>query len=314
MNHTFFIQHTIAREVRCRGVGLHSGAQVTMKLKPAPPNSGVRFRRMDISGHPTVFAHHDHVIDTFLATTIGYDGIVVSTIEHLMAALSASHVNNVLIEIDGPEVPIFDGSAAPYSDVISQAGVKEQRAFCRVLRLQKPFLVTEGDAYIKAIPSSTFSVHYIIDFPHPLIGRQELRWSFSQTGFDQDIARARTFGFLKDVQRVQRMGLARGGSLNNTIVFDDYGMLNREGFRYADECVRHKVLDFIGDLALAGTPIAGHFVAYKAGHALHHRLLRELGRDMNSSTNLKSACMPAAYFPPTATPEFLRHFPSTKPL
>jgi len=309
LNQNFLKQHTVGREVWCEGVGLHSGAKVSMRLKPASAGYGVRFRRMDICDHPTIIAHYHHVVDTFLATSIGFDGVMVSTIEHLMAAFSGSAVDNVLVEVDGPEIPIFDGSAAPYLDLLREAGLREQNASRKCLRVDRPFLLKDGDAYIKATPSDHFKVRYAIDFPHPMVGKQELSWLFSEDTFGRDIAQARTFGFLKDVQKLQSMGLARGGSLANAVVFDDYGLLNQDGFRYADECVRHKILDFVGDLALAGVPLVGHFEAFKAGHALHNQFLKQLvARAASQAVMVPSACIPAQFFPHRAVPGFMEPF------
>lgn len=262
--------------MRREGIGLHSGAEVSIQLKPAPPNFGIRFCRVDVTNCPHLTASYEHVVDTSLATTIGFNGTVVSTIEHLMAALLGKGVDNVLVELNGPEVPIFDGSASPFIDLIQEAGMKEQKAPRRFLKITKPLILQEGDAYVRVRPSECFRVCYTIDFPHPLIGKQELTWSFSETAFIRDIAKARTFGFLKDVHKLQDIGLAQGGSLANAVVFDDFGLLNGEGLRYADECVRHKVVDFLGDLALAGMPLIGHFDIYKAGHTLHNRFLHHL--------------------------------------
>jgi len=305
----YLCQHTIGREVRCGGVGLHSGADVSMKLRPAAPNHGIRFRRTDICDHPTIIATANQVVDTRLATTIGFDGVVVSTIEHLMAALSGIGVDNVLVELDGPEVPIFDGSADAYVRVIEEAGLRRQNAPRRFLKVAKPMLIADGDAYIKATPWAHFVVQYSIDFPHPLVGRQEFSWSFNRTRFGRDIARARTFGFLRDVEHLQSRGLARGGSLANAMVFDDHRLLNHEGFRYSDECVRHKVLDFVGDLALAGRPLLGRFEVHKAGHALHNRFLKHLlaGDGLNGSP--MPTCMPKPYFQAMPIPTVLDCFP-----
>ena len=287
------------QEVWCEGVGLHSGAKVTMRLKPAAPDYGIRFRRMDVCDRPVIPANHTRVVDTFLATSIGFDGVIVATIEHLMAALVGRGVDNVLIELDGPEVPIFDGSAAPYLKFLYEAGIREQDVPKRHLRIDKPVLVMDGDAYIRAMPSDSFRVRYTIDFPHPLVGRQELSWSFTENSFDRDISKARTFGFLKDVEKLQSMGLARGGSLANAVVFDEYNILNQEGFRYSNECVRHKILDLIGDLALAGMPPQGNFEVHKAGHALHNRFLRKLLSQSKSCSTAMScpAPEPARGFP-----------------
>lgn len=302
-------QHTIGREVGCEGVGLHSGTKVSMKIKPAAPNFGIRFRRADICAQPILAAHFNHVVDTLLATTIGFDGVVVATIEHLMAALAANGVDNVLVELNGPEVPIFDGSAACYVDLLKDAGLQEQNAFRQVLKVAKPLVVKDGDSYIKASPSDRFQIRYAIDFPHPLVGKQEFLWGTDFSAFDREIAKARTFGFLRDVQKLQSLGLARGGSLSNAIVFDDSGILNLDGFRYADECVRHKVLDFIGDMALAGMPIIGSFEAYKAGHGLHNRLLRELMTGSVCYTLFCEPCVQPPVYRSPYVPRFLERMP-----
>jgi UDP-3-O-[3-hydroxymyristoyl] N-acetylglucosamine deacetylase len=269
-------QNTLGREVHFEGVGLHSGARIAVRLKPARPNSGIHFKRMDIPGQPTIAARYHHVVDTRLATTIGNNGILVSTIEHLMAAFWGAGIDNALVEIDGSEVPILDGSAAPYLEILKQGGLGMQASPRRYLRVQRTIMVREGDAYIKAMPADHFSVTYSIDFPHPLVGKQEYFYGCGRTSFGREIAQARTFGFLRDVEKLQSMGLARGGSLENALVFDDYRILNRDGFRYSDECVRHKILDFMGDLSLAGMSLAGRFEVFKAGHSLHNRFLREL--------------------------------------
>lgn len=269
-------QHTICQEVWCNGVGLHSGLKVSLRLKPAPVDHGIRFRRVDIPETPTISAHYNHVVNTFQATTIGFDGVVVSTIEHLMAALYGCGVDNALVEVDGPEVPIFDGSAAPYVKLLKRATVREQSAARNFLTIQQPVTVMDGDSFIKATPSDEFKVRYVIDFPHPLVGTQELSWSLENGSFGQDIAKARTFGFLKDVRKLQTMGLIQGGSLANAVVFSDRDLLNVGGFRYSDECVRHKILDFIGDLALTGMPVLGYFEIRKAGHGLHSRFLKQV--------------------------------------
>lgn len=311
----FIKQHTIRREVWCEGVGLHSGAKISMRLKPAPANSGVRFRRMDICEHPTIIAHYHHVVDTLLATSIGFDGVVVSTVEHLMAALLGRGVDNVLVELNGPEVPIFDGSAARYVEILDEAGLREQDVFRQYLKVTKPFIIKDGDAYIKAAPSERFQVRYSIDFPHPMVGKQELSWPFDHSSFGREIAKARTFGFLRDVEKLQSMGLALGGSLANAIVFDERGLLNNGGFRYCDECVRHKILDFVGDLSLAGVPLIGYFEAYKAGHTLHNRFLKQLVANAATFSVLGEQRAPSPFFGSKTLPGFAEHFPSAlKPL
>ena len=308
-------QHTIGKEVSCSGVGLHTGSKVSLRLKPAPADHGIRFRRVDVCNQPVVCAHYHEVVSTSLATSIGFGGVIVSTIEHLMAAFLGSGADNVLVEVDGPEVPIYDGSAAPYVELLAEAGLREQSALRQCFKVGRPFQIQEGDAYVRATPSDRFSVRYAIDFPHPMVGRQEYYWTFNPVTFAREIARARTFGFLKDVQRLQDMGLARGGSLANAVVFDDTGLLNREGFRYKDECVRHKILDFFGDLALAGVPLLGHFDVHKAGHALHSRFLKQM-------MTAPGLCVPARpmrtrrpFFPAAVFPNFPRPYPQAeKPL
>lgn len=290
-------QNTLGKEVHFDGVGLHSGAKISVRLKPARPNSGIFFRRMDIPGHPMIAARYQHVVDTRLATTIGNNGILVSTIEHLMAAFWGSGVDNALVELDGSEIPILDGSAAPYLGVLREAGLEMQAAPRNYLRVQRTVLVREGDAYIKASPGNRFSVNYRIDFPHPLVGKQEYVYEYNRASFGREIARARTFGFLKDVEKLQSLGLARGGSLDNALVFDDYRVLNQEGFRYSNECVRHKILDLVGDLTLAGMPLTGHFEVYKAGHSLHNRFLRELLNRPSSYGISKAAAAQFPFFP-----------------
>jgi UDP-3-O-[3-hydroxymyristoyl] N-acetylglucosamine deacetylase len=297
LNLKFMMQHTVAREVACKGIGLHSGAKVSMKLRPAPPNFGIRFRRMDLGHHPAVVAHAHHVINTSLATSIGFNGTTVSTIEHLMAAIYVSSIDNLLVELDGPEVPIFDGSAGPFLDIISEAGLKEQNTPRQCIVITRPMLLGDGEAFVKAAPADHFQVRYTIDFPHPLVGKQTLLWSFDAATFGRDIATARTFGFLKDVEKLQSLGLAQGGSLAHAVVFDDYGILNQDGFRFVDECVLHKILDFMGDLALTGKPMIGRFEVHKAGHALHTAFIKQLVSLPGHHSISTATCAPASFFP-----------------
>ncbi|MFZ2446206.1 MAG: UDP-3-O-acyl-N-acetylglucosamine deacetylase [Syntrophobacteraceae bacterium] len=308
MNYTFYKQHTICKEVWCSGIGLHSGLKMSMRLKPAAAGHGIRFRRMDVCNCPTIPAHYHRVVNTFQATTIGFEGVLVSTIEHLMAALYASGVDNVLVEVNGPEVPIFDGSSGPYLKMIERAGFRELDAVRNYLAIEKPILIRDGDSYIKASPCDHFRVRYIIDFPHPMIGKQELTWSPENGSFGREIAEARTFGFLKDVRKLQTMGLIQGGSLANAVVFSEDDLLNVGGFRYADECVRHKILDFIGDLALTGMHVLGEFEVRKAGHGLHSRFLR---RVMNGRGYVapRPAAVPAAYVAASAISAFAGRLP-----
>ena len=298
MNFGNLKQHTIGQEVWCSGVGLHSGLKVSLRLKPAPADSGIRFRRMDVCNFPTISAHYNHVVNTFQATTIGFDGVVVSTIEHLMAALYGSGVDNALVELDGPEVPIFDGSAAPFVKLINRVGIREQESTRNYLVIDKPMIIRNGDSYIEAVPSDRLTVSYLIDYPHPMVGKQQLSWAHENGSFGRDIAKARTFGFLKDVQKLQTMGLIQGGSLSNAVVFGEQDLLNVGGFRFSDECVRHKILDFLGDLALTGMSVLGHFEVRKAGHGLHsqflHHIMDRPGYDVPKSIPAAAAYVAAA--------------------
>jgi UDP-3-O-[3-hydroxymyristoyl] N-acetylglucosamine deacetylase len=251
---------------------------VGLRLQPAPPDFGVRFQRRDLAQAPVVRAHHDCVVHTAYATTLAENGVTVAITEHLLAALLGVGVDNVLVELDGSEIPIFDGSASHFVNLIRKAGIRQQPALRRHLKVTRPFALHDGDSYVSISPGDSLKVSYTIDFPHPLVGRQTTVWHLDAFSFARDIAAARTFGFLKDLKRMQENGGLRGGSLENGIVFDERGMLNGGGFRYPDECVRHKVLDLLGDMALAGVHLLGHVEARKAGHTLHHRFLQELIR------------------------------------
>jgi len=294
---TYLKQHTIGQSVWCSGVALHCGLKVGLTLKAAPVGHGIRFLRTDIPESPSIRAHYNNVISTFQATTIGSSGAAVSTIEHLMAALYGCGVDNVLVEVDGPEAPIFDGSAAPWVKLIRKASVVPQGAARTYLTIRKPLTVVEDDSFITATPCDRFQVRYEIDYPHPRVGRQAYSFALKNGSFGKQIAKARTFGFLKDVRKLQKMGLIQGGSLSNAVVFDDNELLNVDGFRYSDECVRHKILDFIGDLALTGLPVLGKFNIRKAGHGLHSRFLTELmdGKGYAAQTPV---LMPSAFVSP----------------
>ena len=269
-------QQTLKSDVDCVGVGLHTGRQVHMRLKPAPADSGIRFCRVDLPDRPLIHGRFDQVVQTEFATTLGYNGTTVSTTEHLLAALLGCGIDNALVELDAPEVPIFDGSAAPYLDLIRRAGIVELSDPRYFLKVAHPIVVREGESYIKVSPADQLEIAYTIDYPHPLLSRQTAVWRPSDGSFEREIAGARTFGFLKDLDQLQSMGFARGGSLANAIVFDEKQVLNLEGFRFGNECARHKILDLMGDLALLGRPVLARFEAYKAGHTLHNRLVRQL--------------------------------------
>lgn len=290
-------QHTLKEPVSCTGIGLHSGRRINMTLRPAEPNTGVMFKRTDMAGAPLVPGDVHHVVDTTLCTTVGYDGVFISTVEHLLSALSGLGVDNCLVEVDGSELPIMDGSAAPFAFLIKNAGLADQpepRAYFRVTR---EVSVTDGDKTATVLPDDEFSVAFTIDYDHPQIKRQTLDYAHNQRAYDRDISRARTFGFLKDIRAMHSVNLALGGSLDNAVVLDDYQVLNDDGLRFGDEFVRHKVLDFIGDVALVGRPVLGRFVAHKSGHALNNKLFRKLLADPQACQLVTPANTPAGAEP-----------------
>ncbi|HXX29863.1 MAG TPA: UDP-3-O-acyl-N-acetylglucosamine deacetylase [Myxococcaceae bacterium] len=274
-----FNQRTLNAPVTCQGVGLHSGAAVSLTLLPAPADHGVVFVRTDLARPVVIPATADHVVETALATTLEKDGTRVGTVEHLLAALIGLGVDNVRVELDGPEVPIMDGSAAPFAFLVQSAGVRVQEAPKSFVVVKKRVQVSDGDKEASLGPCDRFRMDVAIDFHHPLVSRQRLEMDFSDRAFVREVSRARTFGFLRDVERLKAAGLARGGSLDNAIVVDEFSILNPDGLRYPDEFVRHKALDAVGDLALFGHPVIGHFRAVKSGHALHLRLVRQVLAD-----------------------------------
>jgi UDP-3-O-[3-hydroxymyristoyl] N-acetylglucosamine deacetylase len=289
------LQHTLKNAISCTGTGLHSGTKVTMTLCPAAPDTGIVFRRTDAAARGAeIVARWDNVVDTHLNTTIGNaDGVKVGTIEHLMAALSGCAVDNAVVEINGPEIPIMDGSAAPFVFLIECAGVVEQDRPRRAIEILKPVTASDGDRTAALNPGNGFSVSVEIDFESPAVARQQLQVNLVNGTFRAEIARARTFGFDHEVAQLQAMGLARGGSLDNAVVVSGDRVLNADGLRYSDEFVRHKVLDSIGDLYLAGGVIVGHFFGFRCGHSLNNALLRKLFADADAwrATSLESRAM-----------------------
>ena len=267
-------QHTLKCAVQCTGVGLHSGKDVTLTIKPAPVNHGIKFVRTDLPHQPVISAHFRNVIDTSLATTIGMDGVIVSTIEHLMATFAGLHIDNVLVEMDAYEVPIMDGSAGPFSAMIKKAGIKVQSSKRQYFVVKEPIEMTENGKKVGLFPSELPRVTCTIDFDHPMLRNQSYSIMLDDGLFETEISRARTFGFLHEVDYLKRNGFAKGGSLKNAIVIDNNKILNPEGLRYKDEFIRHKILDCVGDLSMLGMPIIGHIVAHKSGHALNHSLLK----------------------------------------
>ena len=270
------LQRTIKREINCRNIGLHSGRKVSMTIRPCGIDEGVVFIRKDLPGDVRIKADFENVRDTILATTIGLNGATVSTVEHLLSALCGMGVDNAVVEVDAPEIPIMDGSALPFVNLLKDVGTTIQNKCKKLLVIRKRISVSEGDGTAMLLPSPEFKITYGIDFEHPLIRQQSYDMTFSDVAYERDICQARTFGFLRDVEYLQAKGLALGGSLRNAVVLDEKRVINKEGLRCHDEFVKHKILDAIGDLSLLGMPIIGHFVAYKSGHRLNNLLLREL--------------------------------------
>jgi UDP-3-O-[3-hydroxymyristoyl] N-acetylglucosamine deacetylase len=272
-------QQTINSPIRCCGIGLHTGQEVNLTMKPAEADSGIRFVRVDLPGNPVIEAKDSQVVDTRLATSLGLNGYRIYTVEHLLSALAGLGIDNADIELDSSEVPIMDGSAAQFTSLLAGAGFKAQENRKKFLRIKRPVTVQEGDKYIHLFPYNAFKISYTIEFDHPLLQNQSYTLVVRNKTFTEEISRARTFGFLKDVETLKQNGFAKGGSLDNAVVIDTSGVLNQEGLRYEDEFVRHKILDLIGDLSLVGRPLLGHIMAYKSGHTLNWALIRKLLSD-----------------------------------
>jgi UDP-3-O-[3-hydroxymyristoyl] N-acetylglucosamine deacetylase len=271
-------QHTLKDSIGATGIGLHSGAKVYMTLRPAPPNTGIVFRRLDLPEPVDVPATALNVTETNLGTTLECGEGKIATVEHLLSALAGLGIDNLFIDLTAAELPIMDGSAAPFVFLIQSAGIEEQSSDKRFIRILRPIEVTEGDKWARFEPYDGFRVNLEIDFDHPVLRKRRQRASldFSTTSFLKEISRARTFGFLKDVEYLRANELALGGSLDNAIVMDEYRVLNEDGLRFQDEFVRHKVLDAVGDLYLLGSSLIGEFSGFKSGHKLNNLLLRAL--------------------------------------
>ncbi len=267
-------QRTLNRAIHCGGIGLHSGKKIDLTLHPAADDSGIVFVRSDVGVE--IPARSEFVTDTRLCTTIGRDGVTVSTVEHLLSALAGLGVDNARIEVSGAEVPIMDGSAAPFVFLIQCAGVREQQQPKKVMRIMRKVSVEDGDKRCSLMPAKGFRISYLLDYDHPLLNNRYVSIDFSRQAYTREVSRARTFGFLHEVEALQKMGLALGGSLENAIGLDAYRVVNEGGLRYRDECVRHKILDTLGDLSLAGMPIVGAFDGVRTGHACNHRLVSRL--------------------------------------
>jgi UDP-3-O-[3-hydroxymyristoyl] N-acetylglucosamine deacetylase len=274
-------QKTVNSSVKCSGVALHSGLKSSISISPAPCNTGIVFRRTDIGGeNNSVQANYKNVVGTNLGTTLTNEfGVKISTVEHLMAAIWGCGIDNLFIDIDAQEVPIMDGSSEPFVFLIECAGIVSQEEPRRFLEVMKKVRIEDGDKFIEVEPSKDFSIDLHIDFDHKEIRQQKFNYHSDNISFKSDICRARTFGFKSEIEQLHKMGLAKGGSLDNAILVDEDGIVNKGGLRYKDEFVRHKTLDFVGDIYLSGYFILGHFSASKSGHGINNQLLRKLFAD-----------------------------------
>lgn len=271
-------QRTLKNVIRATGVGLHTGEKVYLTLRPAAPDVGIIFRRVDLPAPVEIKASSQNVGETQLSTSLVRQGVRISTVEHLLSAFAGLGIDNAYVDVSAPEVPIMDGSAGPFVFLIQSAGIEEQNALKKFIRIKQPVLVQDGDKWARFDPFHGFKVGFTIEFEHPIFkGRcQEAVVDFSTTSFVKEVSRARTFGFMRDIEYLRERRLALGGTLDNAIVIDDYRVLNEDGLRYEDEFVRHKILDAIGDLYLLGHSLIGAFTGYKSGHALNNHLLRTL--------------------------------------
>ena len=271
-------QRTLKNSIGATGLGLHTGEKIYLSLRPAPPSTGVIFRRVDLDPPVEIPARLDYVTDTQLSTTIGRDGVSISTVEHLLSAFAGLGIDNVYVDVSAPEVPVMDGSAGPFVFLIQSAGVQDQLPLRSFLRIKKHLLVEDDNKWAKLEPHEGFKVSISLDFDHPVFReyRQRASLDFSRNSYVKEVSRARTFGFMRDVERLRENNLALGGSLDNAVVLDDYRVINQEGLRYPNEFVRHKMLDAVGDLYLLGHVLIGHFSGHMSGHALNNRLLRKL--------------------------------------
>lgn len=300
-----FLQKTIRKKAVVPGIGIHSGDPCTLTFKPAPPDTGVYFIRTDLPGNPSLKVSAKNVMATSHQTTIGGPHFSVATIEHCVSALSALRIDNLFIELDGPEIPICDGSAGAFLNALLEVGLVEQDQPRKYCYITEPVYYSDGDKHAYVVPYHGLRLSVTIDFPHPSIGKQKIDIDINEESFHRDVAKARTFGFLKDVEALQARGLAKGGSLENAIVLDNQGVINPQGLRWADEFVRHKCLDALGDLVTLEMPLMGHVVLYKAGHDVMNKLVRkiidtptcyrhiELGADIASEVQQSGWTLPA---------------------
>jgi len=274
-------QRTLKNVIRATGVGLHTGEKVYMTLRPAAVDTGIVFRRVDLATPVEIRSSCENVGDTRLSTTLVKGNVRIATIEHLLSAIAGLGVDNAYVDLSAPEVPIMDGSAGPFVFLLQSAGIEEQSAPKRFVRIKKPVIVRDGDKWARFEPFDGFKVGFSIDFDHPIFTRKtsSSEIDFSTTSFVKEVSRARTFGFMRDIEMLREKNLALGGSMDNAIVLDDYRVLNEDGLRYEDEFVKHKILDAIGDLYLLGHSLIGAFYGYKSGHELNNKLLRALIAD-----------------------------------
>jgi UDP-3-O-[3-hydroxymyristoyl] N-acetylglucosamine deacetylase len=293
----FARQRTLRQSISCTGTGLHSGAKLSLTFAPAPIDHGIVFRRSDVAPRVALIpALWNQVVDTRMCTTLGNPaGTTIGTVEHVMAALAGYNIDNCLITVDGPELPIMDGSAEPFAFLIDCAGVEEQNAARKAIQIVKPVRAGDDHKYASVSPGSHTALSFEIDFDNAVVAKQRLSFSLYDGSFRKELARARTFGFAHEVEALRKMGLARGGSLDNAVVITKDRVLNREGLRFPDEFVRHKLLDALGDLYLAGAPIIGRFEGLRGGHALNNQLLRTLFANKSAwrwTTVTEGAAMP----------------------
>lgn len=270
------LQQTLANSVSCTGVGLHSGQPATLTLRPAPPDTGIVFVNRNGQAGASLAASVEHLVATELCTAISGNGVQIKTIEHILAALAGLNVDNAYVEVDAGEAPVMDGSSAPFVRMIRSVGIIPQNRSQSFLKLTRPLEVVDGSKRIRIEPSATPRITYSIQYNHPLIQTQAYSYEYSAGAFESEIAEARTFGFLQEVEALWARGLGRGGNLDNTVVLSKDGVLNESGLRFANEFVRHKVLDLIGDFSLLGLPFIGHLIADRSGHALHTRLVKQI--------------------------------------
>jgi UDP-3-O-[3-hydroxymyristoyl] N-acetylglucosamine deacetylase len=305
-------QRTLKKVISATGVGLHNGEKVEMTLRPAAPDTGIVFRRVDLPGSPEIKVEPHMVCDTRLCSALEHNGARVATVEHLMSALAGLGIDNIVIDLTASEVPIMDGSAGPFVFLLQQAGIVEQPAAKKFIRIKKTIEVQDGDKWVRFDPYFGFKIDFTIAFNHPVFEHsgQRVLIDFADNSYIKEISRARTFGFMHEVEYLRSNGLARGGSLDNAIVLDEYRVLNSDGLRYDDEFAKHKVLDAIGDLYVLGHPLIGAFTAYKSGHAMNNQLLRNLLADADAweyATFDKVEEAPGAFRNPISVPQTLQY-------